>query len=188
MYQKFGKRLLDISIVFTAALILLPILITAALLIKFFDPGPIIFKQKRVGKNSQFFYFYKFRSMPIHTGDIPSDQIKEIKLTWVGKFIRRTNIDELPQLINIMKGDMSIVGPRPSIPSQIELIELRHANGAIQCRPGLTGLAQISSFNGMTPAQKAELDGLYNQKITLTNDIRIILRTFIYLLNPPPVY
>ena len=102
--------------------------------------------------------------------------------------IRRTNLDELPQLFNILKGDMSIVGPRPPIPSQQELTELRKANGAIACRPGLTGLAQVSSFDGMTVPQKAAFDGEYAKRISFVGDITIILRTFVYLLKPPPVY
>lgn len=188
MYAKLMKRALDIFIVVFACVFLSPFIILVAFLIKVFDPGPIIFKQKRIGKNAESFDFYKFRSMPVNTGDIPSDQLGKVQLTWIGKFIRRTNLDELPQLFNVLKGDMSIVGPRPPIASQLQLIELRQQNGAILCRPGLTGLAQVSSFDGMTVDQKAAYDGEYAQKITFFGDIKIILRTFIYLLKPPPVY
>lgn len=183
-----GKRLLDLLIVFVAAVVLLPLMLFIIILMKLFDPGSIIFKQKRVGKEGKLFDFYKFRSMPINTDDIPSDKVGQPKLTWIGKLIRRTNLDELPQLFNILKGDMSIVGPRPPIPSQRELVELRQQNGSIDCRPGLTGLAQIRSFDGMSVAQKAEFDGEYAQKVSLLNDVGIILKTFIYLLKPPPVY
>jgi len=188
MYQHFGKRLLDLLIVFSATLVLLPFLFLIAVLIKAFDPGPIIFKQQRVGFNGATFSFYKFRSMPVNTGDIPSDKVGQVELTWIGKLIRRTNIDELPQLFNVLKGDMSIVGPRPPIPAQEELTELRRVNGALTCRPGLTGLAQVSSFDGMSVPQKAAFDGDYARCITLIGDIKIILRTFLYLLKPPPVY
>lgn len=188
MYAKLMKRVLDIFIVVFACVFLSPFIILVALLIKVFDPGPIIFKQKRIGKNAESFDFYKFRSMPVNTGDVPSDQLGKVQLTWIGKFIRRTNLDELPQLFNVLKGDMSIVGPRPPITSQLQLIELRQQNGAILCRPGLTGLAQVSSFDGMTVDQKAAYDGEYAQNITFFGDIKIILRTFIYLLKPPPVY
>ena len=188
MYRSYGKRLFDILTSLAAAFVLSPVLIIVALLIKFFDPGPLIFRQKRVGRNGKIFEFYKFRSMPINTGDIPSDQVGKIRLTWIGQLIRRTNIDELPQLFNILIGDMSVVGPRPPIISQLELVNHRKENGSILCRPGLTGLAQISSFDGMSVSQKAALDGQYAQSISLKNDILIIFKTFGYLLKPPPVY
>lgn len=188
VYQRFGKRLLDLLIVASATLVLLPFMLLLALLIKVFDPGPIIFKQKRIGRGGAVFDFYKFRSMPVNTGDLPSDKVGPLKLTWIGKLIRRTNLDELPQLFNVLKGDMSIVGPRPPIPSQTELTELRRDNGALECRPGLTGLAQVSSFDGMSVPQKAAFDGQYANKVSFWGDVSIILRTFVYLLKPPPVY
>ena len=111
-----------------------------------------------------------------------------LELTRIGRFIRRTNFDELPQLLNILKGDMSVVGPRPAIKSQSELIALRQANGALACRPGLTGLAQVSSYDGMTDVQKAVFDGEYARSVSLAVDLRIIVRTVTYLLKPPPRY
>ena len=188
MYELFGKRLFDILIIFCAGVLLSPLMVLISLLIKIFDCGPVFFKQKRVGQHGDIFWFYKFRSMPVNTGDISSDKIGEIKLSWIGKVIRRTNLDELPQLLNILKGDMSVVGPRPSIPSQGELIAIRKNNGSILFRPGLTGLAQICSFDGMTVSQKAEYDARYVDNISFKNDIKIILGTFTYLLKPPPVY
>jgi O-antigen biosynthesis protein WbqP len=188
IYRVFFKRDLDIFFSLAAMLLLSPLLLIVALLIKVFDPGPVIFRQKRVGINGEPFVFYKFRSMPVNTVDIPSDKIGALKIRRVGRFIRRTSIDELPQLFNILRGDMSIVGPRPPIASQIELIGLRRSNGALLCRPGLTGLAQIRSFDGMTVLQKAEIDGVYARSITLLGDIKIILGTFTYLVKPPPVY
>lgn len=188
MYKLFGKRLLDIFIVLVAVICLSPLMITVALLIKIVDPGPIIFKQRRVGKNGESFSFFKFRSMPVNTGDLASDEVGHIKITWVGKMIRRTNIDELPQLLNIIKGDMSIVGPRPPISSQEELLQLRKENHSLFVRPGLTGLAQVNSFDGMTVPQKAKFDGEYVKNITFFNDVKIILNTVLYLFKPPPVY
>jgi O-antigen biosynthesis protein WbqP len=126
--------------------------------------------------------------MPADTGDVPSDKLGELEISSFGKFIRRTNLDELPQLFNILKGDMSLVGPRPSLPSQHELFALRRRNGALVCRPGLTGLAQVNSFDGMSVEQKACFDGRYAERITLLGDISIVLRTFSYLRKPPPVY
>jgi O-antigen biosynthesis protein WbqP len=126
--------------------------------------------------------------MPVNTRDVPSDQLRGVNFTWIGKLIRRTNLDELPQLINIIKGDMSVVGPRPPLASQHELIELRRENGALSCRPGLTGLAQISSFDGMSVGEKAHFDGEYAHKISIIKDLSIIFRTFAYLRKSPPVY
>jgi O-antigen biosynthesis protein WbqP len=188
MYLRFGKRLFDVLAALTATIFLMPILLFVALLIKLFDPGPIIFRQKRIGRKGNVFEFYKFRSMPINICDVPSDQVGRIRLTWIGYLIRRTNIDELPQLLNILLGDMSVVGPRPPILSQNLLINLRKSNKSILCRPGLTGLAQISSFDGMSVYDKAMLDGQYANSISFRNDMLIIIKTFSYLLKPPPVY
>ncbi|MGI2104666.1 sugar transferase [Shewanella frigidimarina] len=188
MYKLFGKRLLDIFIVFIAVVCLSPLMLIVALLIKIVDPGPIIFKQSRVGKNGESFSFFKFRSMPVNTGDLASDEVGKVKLTWIGKVIRRTNIDELPQLLNILKGDMSIVGPRPPLRTQEELLKIRKTNDSLFIRPGLTGLAQVNSFDGMTVSQKADFDGEYVKNITFFNDVKIILNTVLYLFKPPPVY
>ena len=188
MYSKGGKRLFDLFIVCCSLLFLWPLMLAIALCIKIFDPGPIFFKQQRVGRNGNLFWFFKFRSMPVNTGDIPSDQVGSISLTWIGKLIRRTNLDELPQLLNVLQGDMSFVGPRPPIPSQQELVAIRSQNGALAMLPGLTGLAQIKSFDGMSVPQKAEYDGEYSGNVSFINDLKIILGTFTYLLKPPPVY
>jgi len=188
MYKNVGKRTLDVFLASFALLILWPLLVTLAFAIKVFDPGPIIFRQKRIGRNGEIFQFYKFRSMPVDTGDVSSDKLGEIRITWIGRFIRRTNLDELPQLWNILRGDMSIVGPRPPLVTQVELVAMRKSNGALHCRPGLTGLAQVSSFDGMTVAEKAEFDGIYASKVSFVIDISTILKTFLYLLKPPPKY
>ena len=188
LYSKYGKRVLDIFLSLTAFILIGWIMLIVALLIKLFDPGPVIFMQKRIGKNGKEFNFYKFRSMPVNTGDIPSDKVGQIKLTWIGKLIRRSNLDELPQLFNILKGDMSIVGPRPPIQKQTDLIEYRKQNGSLYCLPGLTGLAQIKSFDGMSVEKKAHYDGEYASNITFLSDVKIIINTFLYLFKPPPVY
>jgi O-antigen biosynthesis protein WbqP len=188
MYRNGVKRALDIGLSLVGGLILLPLLLLLAIAIKLVDPGPVIFRQQRVGAGGRPFHFYKFRSMPVNTGDIPSDRLGEIRLTWIGRLIRRTNLDELPQLWNILRGDMSLVGPRPPIPSQAALIALRRENGALALRPGLTGWAQINSYDGMSIAAKAALDGDYARALSPLKDIAIILRTFLYLLRPPPKY
>ena len=178
----------DIFFSLLALIILCPLLILISLLIPLFDPGPIIFKQKRVGMDGKLFYMYKFRSMPINMKNIPSNKVSNLKLNWLCRFIRRTNIDELPQLFNILKSDMSFVGPRPALPSQQDLIELRRKSGVLPFKPGLTGLAQISSYDGMNVNTKADFDKEYINSISLKTDVLIILKTFFYLLKSPPVY
>ena len=188
MYRNGLKRLLDIVLAALAGLLLSPLLLVVAIAIKLTDPGPVIFRQKRVGTGGRLFDFYKFRSMPVNTGDVPSDQLAEMRLSAIGRFIRRTNIDELPQLWNVLRGDLSIVGPRPPIPSQAELIERRRQSGALDCRPGLTGWAQVNAYDGMSVAEKAAYDGEYARRLSPLQDLRIIARTFGYFLKPPPKY
>jgi len=188
MYRGGIKRLLDFLFAFFALILLSPVIAAIALTIRTSDPGPAIFRQQRVGTGGRHFTIFKFRSMPIDTGDIASDLLGEVRLSAVGRFIRRTNLDELPQLFNILRGDMSLVGPRPPIPSQIELISMRRENGALACRPGLTGLAQVNGYDGMSVPHKASFDGDYARRITFLDDLIIILRTFGYVLKPPPTY
>lgn len=188
MYRAGGKRMMDIAASLLVLLALAPLLLAVAIGVKLSSPGPAIFRQQRVGKDGRPFEIYKFRSMPTGTGDVASDAIGKTTITAFGQFIRRTNLDELPQLFNILKGDMSLVGPRPPLASQQDLVDLRAANGALGCRPGLTGLAQVNSFDGMSVAEKAAFDGRYATRITLASDTAIIFRTIGYLMRPPPVY
>ena len=188
MYASFGKRFFDILLACFSLILFGPLMLIIACLIWIGDRGPAIFKQKRVGQNGKEFVVMKFRSMPINTGDIPSADATKVKVTKVGKFIRRTNIDELPQLFNILLGDMSIVGFRPALARQEALFQMREANGAHRALPGLTGLAQINSYDGMPEEKKAEWDGKYAERITFGKDLSIIARTFLYLLKPPPAY
>ena len=119
---------------------------------------------------------------------LESHEIDKTKITKFGKFIRRTNLDELPQLLNILKGEMSLIGPRPSLPSQTNLIRLRLESGAIKLNPGLTGWPQVNSYNNMPDNVKASLDEYYLKNISLILDIKIVFLTLIYLTKKPPVY
>ena len=187
----FAKKALDRTLATAALAVLSPLLLLIAIAIKLESRGPVLFRQQRHGQNLGRFTIYKFRSMKVHeeqVGQITQATKDDDRITAVGRFIRRTSIDELPQLFNILRGDMSVVGPRPAIPKQVELVEMRRNNGALTCTPGLTGLAQIKSYNGMPETVKAQFDGDYSAKITFLSDISIILRTFAYLLKPPPVY
>jgi O-antigen biosynthesis protein WbqP len=126
--------------------------------------------------------------MRVNVGDVPSHQAGRLPVTPVGRVLRRTNLDELPQLVNILRGEMSIVGPRPALESQEELIALRRANGALECLPGLTGLAQIRAYDGMPVSEKARHDGEYAERLGFLLDCGIVLRTVGYVLRSPPVY
>jgi len=187
-YLDSGKRLVDLVISLTALVVLSPVLLVAAVLIVLDGGLPVIFSQDRVGKDRSTFRVYKFRSMRQGTGDIPSATAPVDAITRIGKILRRTNIDELPQLINVLKGDMSIVGPRPPLPSQTTLLETRSIHGGENLRPGLTGLAQINGYDGMTEEDKGHLDAEYASKVSLATDCLIIFKTVGHLFKKPPVY
>ncbi|MDR6786152.1 O-antigen biosynthesis protein WbqP [Pedobacter africanus] len=188
MYKLYVKRIVDFICAFFAIILLFPLFVLTGILIFFQDFGPSIFRQERVGKGGKLFKFYKFRSMPVNTPNVQSSDTGKLKITAFGKFIRRTNLDELPQLFNILKGDMSIFGPRPCIPSQERLIQLRTRNGSLECKPGLTGLAQVNSYDFMPEEEKANWDGIYASNITFKQDLHILLKTFLYLTKKPPTY
>jgi len=188
MYQRFGKRLFDIIVSGIALIVLAPLMAVVALAIWLEDGLPVLFRQERVGQHGDPFVVLKFRSMPVNTGDIPSAQASKIKVTRVGAIIRRLNIDELPQLFNIFNGDMSVVGPRPALAKQEALCTMREELGVTACKPGLTGLAQVNSYDDMPDTEKATWDAEYCNNISFFKDLWVILRTFAYLLKPPPVY
>jgi O-antigen biosynthesis protein WbqP len=187
MYRWGGKRLLDCVGSLVSLLMLLPVFAGIALAILLDDGRPVIYRQRRIGRNNQPFTLLKFRSMPVGTAELPSNA-KELEITRVGRILRRTNLDELPQLVNVTRGEMSLVGPRPALASQVELLEWRNVSGASRCRPGLTGLAQINSYDGMAAVHKAEWDGVYSSTISFFGDIMILVKTVSYLRKPPPRY
>ena len=180
------KRGLDFLISTLAILFLSPVLILIALAIKIDSKGPVLFKQKRVGKDKKHFMIYKFRSMYVDApSDMPTHLLKDpsAMITRVGAFLRKTSLDELPQLINIFKGEMSIVGPRPALWNQYDLIEERDKYGANQIRPGLTGWAQINGRDELEIDEKSKLDGYYVQHMSLGLDAKCFLGTFISVLK-----
>ena len=188
MYRYFFKRLIDIVASLFLLLLSFPIMILVSIFIYLQDFGPVLFVHYRIGKNGSEFKFYKFRSMPVNTANVESKEVDKITITRFGKVIRRTNLDELPQLINILKGDMSLIGPRPCIPSQKNLIHLRKENGSIMLRPGLTGWAQVHSYDFMPEEEKAKLDGQYFQRLNFWTDLLTIYKTLRYLTKRPPTY
>ena len=188
IYRNHLKRLVDVLVSIISMFSFLPIMLITALAVRLEDAGPALFRQRRIGRFGEGFGILKFRSMALDVGDLPSASASNLMITHVGRFIRRTNLDELPQLLNILKGDMSLVGPRPALPTQFALTNIRQGNGALECRPGLTGLAQVSAYDGMPDEEKARWDGEYASNITFIGDLKIILRTFTYLARRPPTY
>ncbi|HEM2852394.1 TPA: sugar transferase [Streptococcus suis] len=176
------KRILAIVISGSAIVILSPILLLIALAIKLDSRGPVLFKQKRVGKNKKHFMIYKFRSMYVDApSDMPTHLLKNptAMITKVGAFLRKTSLDELPQLFNIFKGEMAIVGPRPALWNQYDLIEERDKYRANDIRPGLTGWAQINGRDELEIDEKSKLDGYYVENMGLLLDIKCFFGTFI---------
>ena len=180
MYQLFIKRLLDILLSFIAIVILLIPIAIISIIILITDPGPVFFKQKRYGKDKKFFKILKFRSMKVDTPDVPTDKLKnpEQYVTGIGKFLRKTSLDELPQIFNIFIGQMSFIGPRPALWNQKELIKLRDKVHANDVRPGLSGWAQINGRDDISEKKKAQLDGEYMEKISFIFDCKCFFGTF----------
>lgn len=181
MYPKI-KRLLDVVLAVCILIGAWPFMLIAAIAIKIEDPkGPVIFKQTRVGKDKKPFCIYKFRSMWTETPDVPTHLLDDPNqfITKVGGFLRKTSIDEIPQVWNILKGDMSFIGPRPSLFSQEDLIEERDKLNVHSVRPGLTGLAQVSGRDELPIPVKAAYDGEYVEKVSFKLDVQLFFKTFI---------
>jgi O-antigen biosynthesis protein WbqP len=188
LYFRAFKRGADILGAACAFILLSPILLAIATAIRLEDRQPALFRQARVGRGGAEFTIFKFRSMPVATPNVPSAAATRLTVTRVGRFIRRTNLDELPQLLNILSGDMSFIGPRPALHAQAALIDLRRQQGVLAIRPGLTGLAQVNAYDGMPESEKVDWERRYLERITFLGDLRILLQTIVYLLRPPPVY
>ncbi len=178
MYAKYFKRVLDFLLSLIALIVLLPVLIIVAILVRVKLGSPVIFKQQRPGKNEKIFTLYKFRSMIDKRDDNGNLLPDSERLTKFGKILRSTSLDELPELFNILKGDMSIVGPRPLLVEYLKLYneEQKHRHDV---RPGLTGLAQISGRNSISWDKKFKEDIFYINNITFIMDIKIIFKTII---------
>lgn len=176
----FLKRLLDVFFSFLLLFFLALPMIAIAILIIVGSRGGAIFKQIRVGKNGKTFACYKFRTMYSHApNNVPSASFKDAHLyvTPIGRFLRRTSLDELPQLFNVLKGDMSLIGPRPLICEEETVHNIRREHGVYSIRPGITGLAQVSGRDMLSDREKAELDVVYANSIGLSFDIGIFFKT-----------
>ena len=183
LFYAFVKRALDIVVSLSALILLSPFMLLIAIAVKLEDKGPAIFRTMRVGKDCKPFRFYKFRSMSLSAPEDCAPRLlnSEAYITKVGRFLRKTSLDELPQLVCILRGDMSFVGPRPAGFSETDLIEARERTGANAVTPGLTGLAQIKGRDILAAQveKKTEIDGDYVQKRSLWFDLKIFLLTFV---------
>lgn len=182
MYRKWIKRGLGFILSLIGIIVLSPVFLLVVVAIKIESKGPIIFVQKRVGKGKNHFNIYKFRTMKVDTPkEMPTHLLEnpDYFITRVGKILRKTSLDELPQLFNILKGDMAVIGPRPALWNQYDLIEERDKYGANDIHPGLTGWAQINGRDELEISVKAKLDGFYTEKLSLLMDIRCFIGTII---------
>ncbi len=180
MYKSFFKRLFDFILSLGGIIVFGWLFILIAVLIKIDSRGPVFFKQKRVGKDKKLFDIYKFRTMYVDTPkDMPTHMLSnpDAFITKVGKFLRKTSLDEFPQFFNIFKGDMAVIGPRPALWNQDDLIAERDKYGANNVRPGLTGWAQINGRDELEIPVKAKLDGDYVKNISFGMDCRCFFGT-----------
>ena len=183
---KFFKRLIDIVLSFIGIIVLIPFWFVMAILIKLTSKGPVLFKQDRVGKNKKIFKIWKYRTMRIDTPkDTPTHMLAnpDQYITKVGKFLRKTSLDELPQIFNIFTGKMSIIGPRPALWNQDDLIAERDKYHANDIRPGLTGWAQINGRDELEIPVKAKLDGEYVEKMSFFFDCKCFFGTILSVLK-----
>lgn len=186
LLYKIVKRLLDFIVSLFAIIALSPVFVITSIVIKADSKGPVLFVQKRVGKDKKNFNMYKFRSMRTDTPhDMPTHLLNnpDAFITKVGKFLRKSSLDELPQLFNILKGNMSVVGPRPALWNQDDLIAERDKYNANSIRPGLTGWAQVNGRDELEIDVKAEFDGEYVEKMSLLFDIKCIFNTALQVIK-----
>ena len=186
MYARYMKRPLDFIMSLAGIIVLSPVLLVIILCIKLSSPGPIFFKQKRVGIHKSHFNILKFRTMRIDTPkDVPTHLLEnpEQYITGIGRFLRKTSLDELPQLFNILTGDMAVIGPRPALWNQYDLIAERDKYGANDILPGLTGWAQINGRDELEIDVKARLDGEYVQKMSFLFDCKCFFGTITSVLH-----
>lgn len=173
------KRIVDFLIGAFGLIILSPVFILISILIFFTDGSPVVFKQDRVGKNNKLFKIYKFRTMKNNTGDRATADIKNLDeaTTRIGRILRKTSLDELPQFVNLVNGTMSLVGPRPLIPAEKEIRDLRAKYNVYSVLPGITGWAQVNGRDDISIEQKALLDKEYVEKQSILFDIKILIKT-----------
>ena len=184
MYER-AKRIIDFLLALLALIVLLPVFLLLVLLIRLDSEGPAIFRQQRVGKHNRIFDIYKFRTMRIGTPNLSTELLgnPDLYLTRIGRFLRKSSLDELPQLVNILQGHMAFIGPRPALFNQYKLIDLRKETGICSMRPGLTGYAQVMGRDTLSDEQKVEFEKYYSEHCSLLLDSRIIWWTIKNVMN-----
>ncbi|MCS8587936.1 sugar transferase [Leuconostoc citreum] len=189
-YRKVVKRLLDLLLAIPMLIILLIPLIIVGIIIKLTSEGPVLFIQERYGRNSKTFALYKFRSMTNKAPVKANSEFEDITsyVTPFGMFVRKTSIDELPQLWNIIKGDMSFIGPRPLAETDKKVLLLRKQNGADQVLPGISGLAQVNGRNNLSDEDKAAYDAKYVAHLSFKVDMLLTVETFVSVLKRDGVF
>ena len=179
------KRFFDFTVSLILIILLSPLFVAIGIIVLIDDGGPIVFKQYRVKKDNKLFFIYKFRTMKNNTRNTSTIDLTEaeFQITKSGKFLRKTSLDELPQLFNVLIGDMSFVGPRPLIPEEKEIRNLRKEYGVYSVRPGITGWAQVNGRDMLTDEEKALFDKEYVEKQSLLFDIKIMIKTVAVVLK-----
>lgn len=171
------KRIFDVTIALLGLPLAVPLVLVCAVAIRLHSPGPAIFRQTRVGMHEKPFTCYKLRTMYVDTVDAPSHETSASSVTPIGRWLRRLKLDELPQMWNILRGDMSMVGPRPCLPSQTELIAARRERGLYALRPGITGVSQVAGIDMSDPDVLAASDAAYLDNRSLIADLRLVAAT-----------
>lgn len=171
------KRALDFAAALAGLIVTAPVIAICVLLIRRNSPGPGIFSQVRVGRHGRHFTCYKLRTMGQDTPNVASHEASAAQVTSIGRILRRTKLDELPQLWNVLRGEMSLVGPRPCLPSQEVLVREREKRGVLTIRPGITGLAQVRGIDMSDPVRLAEVDAAYLREASTLFDLKLIIRT-----------
>ncbi|MDV7739552.1 sugar transferase [Leuconostoc mesenteroides] len=179
IYKNYIKKIFDLLMATFLIIVLLPVLLVVYIILRVTTDDTVIYKQDRVGQYGKVFQIYKFRTMPKNTPILVGKQRAKIRnrVSKFARFLRSTSIDELPQLVNVIKGDMSLIGPRPVVLQEVALIQLREKSGANSVKPGLTGLAQVNGRKQLNNIEKAKFDAMYAGHVTFKADILIVLRT-----------
>src|SRR5262245_13621380 len=169
-----GKRAIDVAAAALGLVLLSPLLAACAIAVRLSSQGPAIFRQTRVGRNERPFTCLKLRTMQVETAHVPTHEMQAAAITSIGRHLRRLKLDELPQLWNVLKGDMSLVGPRPCLPTQVELIRARRRRGLAGLTPGITGISQVAGIDMSDPERLAESDARYLNDLSLRTDLAMI--------------
>jgi O-antigen biosynthesis protein WbqP len=187
-YERSIKHTMDRMLAGLGLVLLSPLFAAIALAIRLTDGWPAFFRQTRVGAHGEPFTVMKFRTYPVDAPNVASHEAEDLRPFPFGSLLRRFSLDELPQLINVARGEMALVGPRPPLPSQEDVISGRRHCGALRLRPGMTGLSQVHAYDDMPSSAKVQFDCQYASRVTWSTDLWILVRTIAYVFRHPPTY